>query len=516
MSRLTEVVELIVENPQEGYQKLKALMQEKASKKNPSISIDLSNLLTALNDNQKTTFLTIVAKSLEGRKIDSVNLSKNELNAKQIAVFIKNFKCERDVSLNASDNNLGKSAADLAKSLQGKQITRLDLTRTQMDDAALMAFGKQLRDNELIQLNLKENAFSSAGLAQFAKYLAVNKIRHFIVSGNPIAANDAATLGANLQNSQVQKLDATHCSLTNKGFVQLIQGLAQGPVKDLDLSNNNIGNTGAKEASVHFENTQIQSVKMWNNHIKTQGVCDLLAHLKYSKLTYVNLSFNGKHELAPINIALKNTPVSEIHLDLSCITKQEREEHESILQKNAQANALVRTYKSAKEPLLEPIKPLSKRDIGIAAIGSFSSVMGFEYFSGLFKTGVSFAILAVSTLALGVIGACLGLATVYALRNQYGVSAKQKYKQAYEYDRKYAVRLARKLDEKEHSDIITSFAKAFNEAPNQSFDDEGNAVRNGKTKHYVLREQVAKLKREVHLPVEPEKNMFKRVMAKVF
>ncbi|MBS0287734.1 MAG: hypothetical protein JSR17_10580 [Proteobacteria bacterium] len=519
MSRLKEVIEKIIENEKEGYQQLEALMQEKANNKYPSDSINLTGLLIDLNAKQKTTFLTKIAKLVEGRKITTVNLARNELNAKQLAAFVKNFKCKADVRVDASDNIIGQDAGELAQSLRDKNITSLDLSRCQMDDEALMSFGRQLKDNRLTTLVLKENAFSSASLAQFAKYVAANKIRRLSIDGNPIEAKDAVLLAVNLQPSLVDKLEANRCDLTNKGFEQLIQGLANGPVKQLDLCNNKISKVGAKEASIHFENTNIERIRLSSNQINTQGVCDFLANIKYSRVRFVDFSSNANkkgHDIAQIIPALKNTPITDGEFDFTCVSKEHDKEYNSILDKNALSNRLVRTYKSAKELVDTRSTKVTRSEIGFATLASFSTIIGAKYFSGLFKN-LSWTMLSLTTLALSVIGAGLSSAMVYVFRNQVGRSDKQKYEQEYESVRKYATKLARRLDPTKHSDMVLTFAKTFNEAPHQHFDNTDRAVHlnDPKTKLFVLRKQVAEMKCLVRIPTENEESIIKKVISKV-
>ncbi len=520
MSRLKEVIEKIIENEKEGYQQLETLMQEKANKKYPSDTLELTGLLVDFNSKQKTIFLTKIAKLAEGRKITRVKLAKNQLNAKQIGAFIKNFKCEADVLVDASDNILtDQDSGELAQSLKGKSITSLDLSRNQMDDNALRVFGWNLKDNHLTTLMLKENAFSSASLAQFAKCVAVNKIKRLVINGNTIEAKDAELLALNLQPSQVEQLEATHCALTNKGFEQLIKGLANSPVKQLNLSNNKIAHAGAKDASVHFQNTNIERILLSKNQINTQGVCEFLANMKYAKVHFVDFSSNTNkkhHDVARIIPMLKNTPITNGEFDFSCVSKEHHAEYYSILEKNRVSNRLVRTYKSAKKPLDPSSTKVTKAEISLATLGSFSTVIGAGYFSGLVKN-LSWTMLSLSTLVLGVIGAGLSSAMIYVFKNQASCTDEQKYRQAYECERKVATKLACKLDPIKHSDIVLGFAKAFNEAPHQPFDNKEKAVylTDSKTKLFVLRDQVAKMKRLVRVPAEKEESTVKKILTKM-
>jgi Ran GTPase-activating protein (RanGAP) involved in mRNA processing and transport len=207
------------------------------------------------------------------------------------------------------------------------QLTKLDLTATQLGSKGAMPLATLLRHNTSIQeLYLGHNHLGTRGMKTLAPRFASNcYLQILVLSYNKLKARGATLLAQALQASkdwtlQVLDVAANHMGMTGmQAFGELL--VLDRRLQGFYVGSNDIGEQGAAHlASVLRYNYTLQDLRMGDNQIGVVGALVLIEELTSNNTTLerLELDWNGlgpEGALAFAETLQQNSKLS--HIDLS-------------------------------------------------------------------------------------------------------------------------------------------------------------------------------------------------------
>lgn len=495
MSLNTQIKKILQKksNRKNIYSDLNKLFQDYKHEK----ELNLNSLIFDWDADEKAVFFRRLGGFLKDTQINSINIARNGLDARDLEKFISHYKNTNVISINASDNVISNEGmAALVKKLKNKNVISINLTRNLLNDEAIVELGNGLKANKyLLQLKLQDNAFSSNALAHFSSCLPECNLTKLNIKSNKINESDAKAFAENLARSKVIELDASYCQLGNKSTNIIVEKLKRSKIEKLNLAYNHLDDGAVIKLTSSLRLSPVRYLNLRENKITPNGIYKLLAALKHSKVTELRADFNNKEGCDPTLLAkaLDGTAITVGAFDLSSADPENEALINSILKSNQIKNRLVRIYRAAKQFIQYPaITPRRKAIFGVGISGALLT-LGL----GIFTSMVPFSgfYLGLLTIASGVICSALlvaGIKTINLVKRMMTRSDKITYQVDYEHKREFALKLAAMLDDKNHENDLNKLALKFDMADEPKFDFSGRCTfqpKKDKSKLEILEQQ---------------------------
>lgn len=247
--------------------------------------------------------------------LDALDISSNQLTDVD---FLVN-KTENLKTLKVGNNPLGNPGiASLMQQSQNSSLTELDVSQTEMDEEGLENIGQSLLKNKLNKLNVSGNDLSLAEMNAFGKAVSDSTLEDISLSQTNLSDQQAIDFTSSAKEGMLKKADFSNNDLTDQGAAGVVSASQNGTLSFVNLGGNSITNKGVEGMVVDLAKTAIEEVGLSATQISGKGF-GLLAN--QPQLKSLDVSYNPYGDEFVDVLAQSKTNLEQVDISFTEMTE---------------------------------------------------------------------------------------------------------------------------------------------------------------------------------------------------